>query len=213
MKGNYSEKTEYSPEMRIFDTGGNRLYLNQSERERFLEAAKEESRENHVFCHTLHYTGCRPTEALELSASRVDLVDHAIVFRSLKKRRYDNQGRKKKPAFRSVAVPERLIDDLDLVFDLRTRTKDKSRRVEPLWSMGRQTAWRVVGRVMARAGIVGPQATSKGLRHAFGVSCVMSGMPLHKIAQWLGHTDTKTTEIYTTIIEEEDRGMLMRVWE
>ena len=212
MKCSSAETPDYSPEMRIFNKESHRLYLNEPERQRFLDAAKDESRDLQVFCHTLHYTGCRPSEALELSAGRIDLVDHSIVFRSLKKRPYDNQGRKKQPAFRSVAVPERLIEDMDLVFDLRGRQKDKALMTERLWGMGRQTAWRVVKRVMARAKIVGPQATSKGLRHAFGVSCVLSGMPLHKIAQWLGHTDTKTTEIYTTVIDEEDREMLMRVW-
>jgi len=212
MKSNNPESIEYSPEMRIFDRGGNRLYLNESEGDRFLEAAKEESREYHVLCHTLYYTGCRPSEALELSPSRIDLIRRAIVIRSLKKRLYDNRGRKKQPSFRSVAVPDRLIDDLALVFDLRARNKDNFRRTQPLWDIGRQTAWRVVKRVMVRAEIVGPQASSKGLRHAFGVKCVMSRMPLHKIAKWLGHTDTKTTEIYTTVIDEEDREMLMRVW-
>ncbi|HID99442.1 MAG TPA: site-specific integrase [Thiotrichaceae bacterium] len=212
MKSNIPKSTEYSPEMRIFDRGGNRLYLNEIEGDRFLESAKEESREYHVFCHTLYYTGCRPSEALELSANRIDLIRHSIVIRSLKKRAYDNRGRKKQPSFRSVAVPDRLIDDLALVFDLRARNKDSSRRDQPLWNIGRQTAWRVVKRVMARAEIMGPQATSKGLRHAFGVKCVMSGMPLHKIAEWLGHTDSKTTEIYTTVVDEEDREMLMRVW-
>jgi len=213
VKSNNSKTIEYSPEMRIFDKGGNRLYLNASEGDRFLEAAKEESRENHVFCHTLYYTGCRPSEALELSARRIDLVGNFIVFRSLKKRPYDNQGRKKQPSYRSVDVPTRLIDDLTLVFDLRARNKDGSRRDQLLWGMSRQSAWRIVKRVMARAEIAGPQATSKGLRHAFGVKCVMSGAPLHKIAKWLGHTDSKTTEVYTKVVDEEEREMLMRVWE
>jgi len=40
----------------------------------------------------------------------------------------------------------------------------------PLWTMSRPTAYRLVKWVMARAGIVGKQATGKGLRNGFGVA-------------------------------------------
>lgn len=41
--------TDFSPEMRVFDTSGRRLYLNKQERGRFLEAAKQEDRANRVY--------------------------------------------------------------------------------------------------------------------------------------------------------------------
>ncbi len=56
------------------------------------------------------------------------------------------------------------------------------------------------------------QATGKGLRHGFGIACVLKNRPLHKIRDWLGHTNTETTEIYTTVIGAEDRELLMGVW-
>ena len=48
--------TDFTPEMRVFDTSGRRLYLNKQERMRFLEAAKQEDRANRVYCSLLHYT-------------------------------------------------------------------------------------------------------------------------------------------------------------
>ena len=45
-------------EMRLFSGRGERLYLTAEERERFLTASREESRENRIFCSVLHYTGC-----------------------------------------------------------------------------------------------------------------------------------------------------------
>jgi integrase/recombinase XerD len=57
--------------MWLYDQAGLRLYLNKSEREAFLQAANEEGREDRVFCHVLHYSGCRPFEALELSTQRI----------------------------------------------------------------------------------------------------------------------------------------------
>ena len=54
--------------------------------------------------------------------------------------------------------------------------------------MSRPTAWRMVKRVMARAGIKGAQATSKGLRHGFGIA-MLSGekpLPLNVLRDLLG---------------------------
>ena len=53
-----------APEMRIYDQQGQRLYLSREERGAFLEAANQESPEARLFCHVLHDTGCRPSEAL-----------------------------------------------------------------------------------------------------------------------------------------------------
>jgi integrase len=58
--------------MRLYDTQGHRLYLSGSERDAFREAAEQASREVRTHCHTLLYTGCRPSEALELTANRID---------------------------------------------------------------------------------------------------------------------------------------------
>jgi len=68
----------YAPEMRLFDDDGQRLYLSAEERARFLEASANQPREDRVFCHLLHYTGCRPSEALETSPGRVLLYERAI---------------------------------------------------------------------------------------------------------------------------------------
>jgi integrase len=71
----------------LFTSAGKRLYLTDSERKRFLEAADQENREIRTFCYVLAHTGCRISEALELVGERVDFDAGAIVFESLKKRR------------------------------------------------------------------------------------------------------------------------------
>jgi integrase len=111
--------TEKSPEMRLFSPDGERLYLTTQERKRFLDALNEETREDRMFCQVLHYTGCRPSEALELTPSRILIDTKDIVFRSLKKRKIDGKGRVKQPEYRTVPVPANLIDIFDLVFDIR----------------------------------------------------------------------------------------------
>jgi integrase len=203
-----------SSEMRLFSSAGERLYLTASERAQFLIAAKEESRENRVFCSTLHYTGCRPSELLELTPSSISFDENVIVARSLKKRKIDSKGREKAPQFRSIPVPEKLIDELELVFDLRRKKTDKAKCAKPLWGMSRSTAWRMIKRVMTRAEIEGKQATTKGLRHGFGIAMLTGEKPapLNIVRDLMGHSDTKTTEIYLQAVGQEKREMVMQAW-
>jgi integrase len=158
-------ETEYSPEMRLFSPKGERLYLTAQERKLFLDAADQEERQDRMFCRLLHYTGCRPSEALELSPGRILMNDSAIVFRSLKKRKQDSRGRTKHPQYRTVPVPTMMVEHLDLVFGIKKLQKRGRGLDKPIWTMSRPTAYRLVKRVMNRAGIKGKQATGKGLRH------------------------------------------------
>ena len=161
--------TTFVPEMRIFDDEGNRLYLTADERAAFLTAANLESAEKRMLCHVLHFTGCRISEALELSPGRIIFDEKAIVFRTLKKRKHDNKGRERKPQYRKVPVPDHHFNELTLAFDLVTKIK-KKQLTGAFWTMSRTTAWRTVKKIMAAAGITGPQATPKGLRHG---KCVL----------------------------------------
>ena len=65
---------------------------------------------------------------------------------------------------------------------------------------------------MATAGIEGPQACPKGLRHAYGVAAVAAGVPLPTVAAVLGHASLTTTAIDTTAIGVEARELVARMW-
>ena len=54
-------------EMRLHDIQGNRLYLNADERSAFLAAARKHPPDVRTFAGTLTFTGCRISEALEIS--------------------------------------------------------------------------------------------------------------------------------------------------
>ena len=65
---------------------------------------------------------------------------------------------------------------------------------------------------MHLAGISGPQACPRGLRHAWGVAAVTAGVPLPTIAAVLGHASIETTAVYTTAIGAQARELIARVW-
>ena len=87
---------------------------------------------------TLAHAGCRLSEALALTVDRVDFAAGVLVFATLKKRQ---------PGIYRVAYPCRLPCSVR--------------------STGRMTGWRAVHSVMEAAGLDGPQASPKGLRHGF----------------------------------------------
>jgi len=185
--------------MRLYDTQGHRLYLTGSERDAFRRAAERTPREVRTYCHTLLYTGCRPSEALALTANRVDFQAQAITFESRKKRRPG--------IYRAVPVPAALLDALDLVHGIR----DRQTRAH-LWTWSLKTAYTRVIEVMERAGIEGCQASPKGLRHGFGVACIEKGIPLNLVQRWLGHAQLSTTAIYADAVGEEERNIAGRLW-
>lgn len=112
-----------------------------------------------------------------------------------------------------MPVPPHVIDALDLVHGLREarKGKDGGQRAR-LWPFSRTSAWRYIAAVLDDAGIAGPQASPKGLRHGFGVQAVSSGVPLNMVQKWLGHAQLTTTAIYADAVGAEEQSIMQRMW-
>jgi integrase/recombinase XerD len=191
--------------MQLHTADGARKYLTAGERDAFLRAAEQAERQARTLCMTLAFSGCRLSEALALTADRVDLVAGVLIFESLKKRRSG--------LYRAVPVPPALLEALDLVHGIRERQSRRGKgRDERLWPWSRMTGWRAVHAVMDAAGLSGPHASPKGLRHGFGVAAVSAGIPLNLIQKWLGHAQLSTTAIYADAIGAEEQGIARRMW-
>lgn len=179
-----------------YDRDGRRKYLTHPEGRRFLKCSRKLPRHEALFCMTIFYTGMRISEALALTAQDVDFAIGVVRLRSLKKR--------ERKEFRRIPVPNTLLAGLQ---------KLASERPEgTLWSFSRTTAWRIVKRVMAAAEITGIHATTKGLRHAFGVRGALAKIPLNLLQLWFGHSQSATTAIYLDVRDEEERELIQRTW-
>ena len=191
--------------MRLFDTAGNRLYLNAEEREAFLAAARKRPPDERTFAETLTYTGCRISEALEITPRRVELDSGRVILRSLKKRRAD--------VYRAVPVPPAYLDTLNTAHGIREAQAAKRRAGLPLWSWTRQRGWQIVKAIMLEAGIpTGPHRSPKGLRHGFGINATVSGVPLNMLSKWMGHAEIATTAIYADAMGPEEQDIASRMW-
>jgi integrase len=191
--------------MQLYDGNGHRKYLTPAERQNFINASETALQHIRTFCGTLVHTGCRISEALALTADRVDIADGVIIIESLKKRR--------KGVYRAIPVPPSFLDTLEIVHGLAAlkHGPDSGRNVH-LWPWSRPTGWRYVCAVMESAGIAGLHATPKGLRHGFGIKAVVSNVPLNMAQKWLGHADLATTAIYADAIGPEEKQLAERMW-
>lgn len=176
-----------------------RKYLTQLERECFLKTALVKSDDLALFCRILQETGCRISEALALTPSRIDPERRYVYFESLKKRR--------RGVFRRVPVSSATVQAFT-----NYATSNKLSSVDLLWTWSRMTAYRGVNSVMIEAGVGPDQAKPKALRHSFAIAALEAGIPLNLIQRWLGHADWKTTAIYTELIGDEEYHFASRLW-
>lgn len=183
----------------LFDEAGRRKYLNADERCRFLAASRNVAPPLRYLCDHLHYTGCRPSEAMSLCWRHLDFEQASCAIQTLKQRRQN--------VYRSVPLPRVHIKALQ---SLCSNCSDIDARI---WRWHRATVWRKVGEVMQAAGISGAQACPRGIRHGFGVAAVVAGVPLTLVQRWLGHTKLETTAIYLQFIGPEERSYAERMWE
>jgi integrase/recombinase XerD len=191
--------------MQLFDAQGQRKYLTEGELRAFLRAAGCAPPLVRTFCLTLAFSGCRISEALRLTAARVDAAAGIVIFESLKKRR--------RGVFRAVPVPSDFLSSLEEVHDLKAlRLKEDQDRNGRLWDWSRTTGWRRVREVMEAAEISGIQAMPKAVRHGFGIKAVTSEVPLNMTQKWLGHARLATTSIYTDATGPEERELARRMW-
>jgi integrase len=178
----------------VYDEAGRRKYLTACELARFLEAADRCAPPMRALCHVLARTGCRISEALALTADQLDRDSLRLTFKTLKRRRQ---------VFRSVPVPAATVQLLSALAPIAGGR---------LWSMHRATAWRGVTAAMKRAGITGPMACPKGLRHAFGMRAAGRDVPTSLIQRWMGHASPVTTAIYLDAAGAEERQFASRLW-
>lgn len=180
-----------------------RKYLNREERQRVIAATDHLPMRPALFALTLAWSGARISEVLALTPCSFQIERSLIAIVTLKRRRW---------CVREVPIPPALMQMLALEFGLAGAQGDQAVAGERLWSMSRTTAWRVVKRVMALAGISGRGACPRGLRHSFGVGTLQAGVPITLLQRWLGHARLSTTEIYTKVIGPEEIAFARLFW-
>lgn len=182
----------------LFQSDGQRKYLTDGERRKFIELANCKPIDERLFCNVLAFTGCRISEALLLTRNSVEPELKSVIIKSLKKRNNTH--------FRSVPIPAQIVSELVAWIDA-----DQSSQPY-LWNWSRTKAWMVVKSVMKEAKVEGAHASPKGLRHGFGIAAIEARVPLNMVQKWLGHSRIETTAIYTNASGREERNLAAKMW-
>ena len=190
-------------EFSLYSPTGARKYLNRDERLRVLSEMAKLPTDRALFCLTLAWTGARVSEVLALTASSFQVERGVVAIQTLKRRKHH---------VREVPIPSDLMTALSRYFDMSATQEDPQRADSCLWAWHRTTAWRIVKRVMDRLRVRGGQASPRGLRHAFGVGTLQSGVPLNLIQRWMGHARISTTAIYADASGPEETRLAAKFW-
>lgn len=197
--------------MTLYDKTGHRLYLNAEERADFLAVARKRPARDRTLCETLHYTGCRPSELIEITPARIDLSGGTVTIRTLKKRK-DDAGRAR-IVYRAVPVPPAYLDTVNTAYGIREAQKSRKLANAPIWPLTRARVWQIIKDVMIEAGIPdAPHRTCKGLRHGFGINATSNGVQLNMLKKWMGHASIETTAIYADAVGKEEQDIAARMW-
>ena len=189
----------------LYGVRGERKYLTSAERGRFLASAAGLRISDRLFCLTLAWSGARISEVLALTPAAFDLDRGVVAIATLKRRR--------RGVVREVILPPELVAALDRHFRLRECQAEASAGGARLWPVCRQTAWRLVKRLMAAAQVAPSAAMPKGLRHGFAVAALQSLVPAPLVQRWLGHASLRTTAIYSDVAGDEEQGFARRMWQ
>lgn len=160
-------------------------WLSRKEAANLLRQARKEPRAPHLPLYILFglYTGARKAAILEMRWPQID-IERGLIYLNPKDREQTNKQRPTIPIHRKLRV---------FLTQAKMKASDTgyviNRNGKPVKDIKRafMTA-------CEKAGIADVVPTT--LRHTCGTWMVRRGIPLWDVARWLGHSTTKTTELY-----------------
>lgn len=171
-------------------------------------AGPRDARRNACLMELLYATGMRVTELVSLPVAAARGDPRAILVR----------GKGGRERLVPVSPPARAalaawLAERDAVEDGRPRGAAPSRFLFPSRGAGghltRQGFFALIKDFAAAAGVDPARVTPHRLRHAFATHLLAGGADLRSIQAMLGHADVATTEIYTHVIDESLRELVL----
>ncbi len=189
--------------------------LSIEEVERLLEAArmhgrsKADKERNTCLMELLYATGMRVTELVSLPVSSARGNPKMIlVMGKGNKERMVPLSPPARTALKTWIKTHDAIDDAN-----HAKGKPRSRFLFPsrgkLGHMTRHRFYMLIKELAVTGGISPAKVTPHTLRHAFATHLLANGADLRSIQTLLGHADISTTEIYTHVLEERLKQLVL----
>ncbi len=153
-------------------------------------AATENERDK-LMLNLMWQTGLRVSELLALTPSHIDFRGYTLKVPTLKR---------KGTPLRVVPLQPSLLGELARYIATQ-KTDDKGR----LFPLTRFRVFQIVKGACQKAGINDDRAHPHTFRHSFAVHCVLHGVPVLVLNEWLGHSNIENTLIYTKVLAADSR--------
>jgi integrase len=168
--------------------------------EEVKQILSEDLKENHYkqyfLCLFLWNTGVRVSEALSVKVEDVDLRGMVMKIQTLKRNNHE----------RYVPLQSQFIGEVAVWISERGL-----KRGDIFFPFNRKTAYNYVREACKLAGIEDTRNHPHTFRHSFAVNCILHGVPVTVLREWLGHRDITKTLIYTQILASDSRMFLEQV--
>jgi integrase/recombinase XerD len=189
--------------------------LDHAEVNALLDAAKTfgrneaEQKRNCALLELLYATGMRVSELVELPVAAVRGAPRMILVRG--------KGNKERmvplspPAMRALADWLVVRDKADDVTRLAGKPASKHLFPGPgvAGHLTRQHFYLLIKDIAAAGGVSPAKVTPHTLRHAFATHLLAGGADLRAIQMLLGHADVATTEIYTHVLDDHLKTLVL----
>ena len=175
---------------------------------RFGRAATDRKR-NGALLELLYATGMRVSELVELPVQAVRGAPRMILVRG--------KGDKERmvplspPAMQALSEWLELRDQIDDVAHMAGKPASKFLFPGPgaAGHLSRQHFYLLIKDIAAAGGVSPAKVTPHTLRHAFATHLLAGGADLRAIQMLLGHADIATTEIYTHVLDEHLKTLVL----
>ena len=189
--------------------------LSEAEVDRLLDAARTAGREgdrlrNSCMMELLYATGMRVSELVSLPVAAARGNPEMLLVR----------GKGGKERMVPLSPPSKVA--LAAWLEVRDTAEEKARRERKtprskflfpstgkLGHLTRQQFHRLIKDLAVAGGVSPAKVTPHTLRHAFATHLLANGADLRSIQTLLGHADVSTTEIYTHVLEERLRSLVL----
>ena len=154
--------------------------------------AATESRDTRLAMRLMLRCGLRVSEALHVRPSflRFDLTPPVISLPP------DIPGNKAKEG-REIPIPDDLIE----ILKDRSSGETKARNLR-LVQISRQAVAHGMKHAAVAVGIDPARVHPHAFRHTYGRDCILKGVPVNVLQQWLGHSSLTMTMLYVTLAGE-----------
>lgn len=172
-------------------TGDLPKYYNAREMKMILCDGLRDKQYNAFFlCLFLWRTGCRISEALNVTVADLDLTNKVVRVHTLKRKGH----------VRFIPLQTEFIGEIAIWIN-----QQRLGRADKLFDIDRKTGYNWVAYACKNAFTGDERNHPHTFRHSFAVNCLTQGVPITTVQNWLGHADLGKTLIYTQLVAADTR--------